>query len=281
MLYRQQSEYVNHAKKGLCRLAGPDPSMRLAILTALTAGLTWAQSATPPNVLQRYLQARHDLSLQAPPSARETSGDERQQGVEVEIEASLPRMKKHGSMRGWRGITRAGQVVYSGLRFSGDRLIGKDVISRYLSADVQQTVEGPDVAMTDRNYRFQLARPTSYNGRVAVVYRVFPKHKRAGLFRGELWLDAATALPLREWGNFVKSPSKFLSHPRFVRDYNLFENRSQPRRMILSAHASFVGDVEMTIWFSAEEVRGALDKQVDEQADNGASATGIVAAYQP
>lgn len=251
--------------------------MRIAILTVLAAGFTWAQSATPPSVLQRYLQARHDLSLQAPPSAGSSSDDERQQGVEVEIEASLPRMKKHGTMRGWRGITRAGQVVYSGLRFSGDRLIGKDVISRYLAADVQKTAEGPDVAVTDRNYRFQLARPTSYNGRVAEVYRVTPRHKRAGLFRGELWLDAVSALPLREWGDFVKSPSKFLSHPRFVRDYTLAENRSQPRRLILTAHASFVGEVEMTIWFSGEAVRSAAD----EQAGKGSSEAGILAAIQP
>jgi hypothetical protein len=236
--------------------------MRLALLTALSASLALGQSPIPQNVLQRYLLAPHD---------RPAAG--RGETVEVEIEASLPRLQKHGSMRGLRVITRAGQTVYIGLRFSGDRLIGKDVISRYLAADVERRADNGELAIGDGNYRFERAGVADYNGRAAQVFRVIPKHKRAGLFRGELWLDAATALPLREWGDFVKSPSAFLSHPRFVRDYILDKDESRPLRLILTANAALVGDVQMTVWFS--------NGTGGEGTDDGLSDTNLVAASNP
>ncbi len=215
--------------------------MRLALLTAFAASLAWGQSAGPQNVLQRYLRASQDQ-----PAAGQG------ESVEVEIDASLPRLQKEGSMRGLKVITRAGQTVYTRLRFTGDRLIKKDVISRYLAADIQKQSNSQDLAIAPGNYRFEFVRDVDYNGRVAEVFSLVPKHKRAGLFRGELWLDRATALPLREWGDVVKSPSHFLGHPRFVRDYSLAEDKSRPRRLILTARAALVGDVQLTIWYGNE-----------------------------
>lgn len=233
--------------------------MRLALLTAFTASLALGQAPLSQSVLERYLHAS-----ESPPSM------EREETVEVEIDASLPRLQKHGSMRGWKKITRAGQTVYSGLRFSGDKLIGRDVISRYLAADSEKRSDGGKLDIVSGNYRFQPIGEADYNGHVAQVFRVTPKRKRAGLFRGELWLDNATALPLREWGDFVKSPSRFLSHPRFVRDYDLSLNQSRPRRLILTAHASLVGDVQMTILYSdsiGED--GAKDGLSSSESDAG------------
>ena len=235
--------------------------MRFALLIALAANLAWGQAPDARKVLQRYLQASQDHATSQHEDAREES-------VQVEIEASLPRLQKHGTMRGVRAITRAGEIVYSRLRFGGDRLVGKDVISRYLAADVQKQTEEKAFSVAANDYRFECSGERDYNGRVAEVFRVIPKHKRAGLFRGELWLDAASALPLREWGDFVKSPSPFLGHPRFVRDYSLVENAARPRRLILTAHAAFVGDVEMTIWFTDNAGREREDSGVFD-ADSG------------
>jgi hypothetical protein len=230
--------------------------MRLALLTAFAASLTLGQTPAPQNVLQRYLQASQDH----PRAGRE-------QSMEVEIEASLPRLKKHGTMRGLKVITRAGQTIYTRLRFSGDRLVGKHVISRYLAADVQNRLDDPRFAISTKNYRFGPGREADYNGRAAQVFRLVPKHRRAGLFRGELWLDESSALPVREWGDFVKSPSPFLSHPRFVRDYGLVEDESRPRRLILTARAAFVGDVQMTIWFGGDaRLEDADSSFADEDA---------------
>jgi hypothetical protein len=205
---------------------------------ALATGFALGQSPGSQGLLQRYLRARQNHSAAG-----------REEAVEVEIDASLPRLQKHGTMRGLKVITRAGRTVYTRLHFSGDRIIGKDVISRYLAADIEKGPDSGELAIVTGNYRFESIGEADYNGRAAQVFRVVPKHRRGGLFRGELWLDEATALPLREWGDFVKSPSHFLSQPRFVRDYSLIENQSRPLRLILTAHASLVGEVQMTIWF--------------------------------
>ena len=250
--------------------------MRMALLTTLAASLAYGQSANAPGVLQRYLQASQEHPVTVATGVVTADAND-EDAVTIEIEASVPRLQKHGTMRGVRAITRAGQVVYSRLRFSGDRFIKKDVISRYLAADVQNRAEGPDIAITSRNYRFQPRGQADYNGRVAEVFRVTPKHKRPGLFRGELWLDAASAQPLREWGDFVKSPSWFVSRPRFVRDYTLIERTSRPRRLILTAHTSLVGDVEMTIWFDD----GAIGDRVEDGSSPEGAEVDMVAASNP
>jgi hypothetical protein len=214
-------------------------SMRLLFLIAIAASLAVGQSATPPDLLlAQYFSASHE---------RPTAGSE--EAVDIEIDASLPRLQKQGKMRAVKVVTRAGQTLYTQLRFTGDKLIRKDVISRYLAADIERRPSYGDFTLAADSYRIERAGEVDYNGRVAQIYRVSPKRKKAGMFRGELWLDTATALPLRVWGDLVKSPSAFLKRPRFVRDYSLVENQSRPRRLILTAHAALVGDVQMTIWF--------------------------------
>ena len=81
-----------------------------------------------------------------------------------------------------------------------------------------------------------------------MVFRLTPKNRRVGMFRGELWLDEKTARPLREWGQFVKSPSVFLSNIYFVRDYVADDTGTRPRRILLKVHAAFVGPAELTMW---------------------------------
>jgi len=48
---------------------------------------------------------------------------------------------------------------------------------------------------------------------------VTPRQKRQGLFKGDLWIDAATYLRVQESGYLVKSPSIFLKKVAFVRKY--------------------------------------------------------------
>lgn len=177
--------------------------------------------------------------------------------IEVEIEASIPRLKKHGTMQAVRLVSGAGQAIYTQLRFSGDDMVKRDVIARYLSAEMRRRPGDETLALCTSNYRFRYSGTASYSGAPARVFRVEPRKKRAGLFKGELWLDPGTGLPFREWGDFVRSPSVFLKRIRFVRDYVLDGNRARVRRLILSAHVLIVGMVEMTVWFSNEVSRQA------------------------
>jgi hypothetical protein len=192
-------------------------------------------------VLDRYLRAKQTAQSEL-----------REAPIEVEIDASVPRLGKHGTMYGLRLVTHAGQVAYSKLRFSGDNAIKTQVIARYLSAEIHGRPWGEDLAISPANYRFQYKGMADYAGQRAFVFRVVPKRKRVGLFKGELWLDPATALPLREWGDFVKAPSIFVRRVRFVRDYLLGSDRAEIRRLILTARALLVGEVDVTVWFGNE-----------------------------
>ncbi len=219
--------------------------LRLTLFIAALSGVSYGESATPTDVLDRYLRAKHAEQ----PEIREAP-------IEVEIDASVPRLNKRGIMHGFRLVTRAGQVAYSGLRFSGDSLIKTEVIARYLSAEIQRRPAVEDLTISLVNYRFHYKGNADYAGRTAYVFRVKPRRKRVGLFKGELWLEPASALPLREWGDFVKSPSIFIKRVRFVRDYILDGNRADPRRLILTAHALLLGDVELTMWFGKDSRNG-------------------------
>ena len=50
-----------------------------------------------------------------------------------------PDLKKTGELRALRRISKVGRVSYDVLSFSGDNMIKKDVIARYISAEVKST----------------------------------------------------------------------------------------------------------------------------------------------
>ncbi|MEK7753340.1 MAG: hypothetical protein AAB654_15555, partial [Acidobacteriota bacterium] len=88
------------------------------------------------------------LADPGPPSARVTeivdqyvnATQAQQEGLrglsmEVEIDASLPKLKKQGRLHALRYISRLGEITYRAIRFDGDNTIKKDVIARYLTAE--------------------------------------------------------------------------------------------------------------------------------------------------
>lgn len=231
----------------------PRLRLRLLSLFLMTVAVVLADSSLQPEqVLAGYVKASR--------AAKSNSQDE---VMSVQIDATLPKLHKHGALHALRFISRLGSVSYRPVLFEGDRTIEKSVIARYLS--VEEEAGPKDVrsfAVTPANYRFHFERLADYNGVQAYVFRLEPRRKQIGLFRGELWLDSATFLPLREWGELVKSPSIFLKSVYFVRDYTIAGGRSVPRRTITDIDTRVVGKAELTIWFdpvaSGEQASEAL-----------------------
>ena len=218
------------------------PSETAAIVVAALLSLVFpmlcaAQQLTPAEALDRYL-ARAG-SPQAAPSDSVFS---------VQIDASMPALHKQGSMTGLKLVSYTGQVVYRGLRFTGDKLVKTAVIARFLSHDMEPAVRTADVAVSRQNYWITYNKTSSYNGLNAYVFLLKPRRKRVGLFRGELWLTADTAAPLRLWGDFVKSPSIFIRSFRFVQDYQTVTECAQPLRLVLTIRTRIAGTVEVLVW---------------------------------
>lgn len=214
---------------------------RLAII--FCAGFLTAESEpgiTPPvDVVNQYV-----LAVQAQ-QARSADA-----AMQVEIDARIPRLKKTGRLQALRFISRLGQITYRVLRFEGDGTVKKDVIARYLAAEQEaRTQYSAALAVTPENYRFKYKGTADYAGRTAYVFQVTPKQKRVGLFKGEIWIDAQTYLPLREWGEMVKNPSVFLKNVYFVRDYYIQNGMAVPRRVLSDVSTRLVGKVQLTIWY--------------------------------
>jgi Outer membrane lipoprotein-sorting protein len=185
--------------------------------------------------------------------------------MEVDIDANVPSMKTKGKLHALKSISKLGKITYHALGFSGDNSVKTEVIARYMKAEVDSAQAGQDFSVTPENYKFKYKGVENRDGRDVYVLHVTPRHKKVGLFKGELWVDSQTYLPVRESGTFVKSPSIFLKKMQFVRMYDIQNGVAIPQRMESKADVRFIGPVELNVnyfKFSKEEpdsVAGASD----------------------
>ncbi len=223
-------------------------------------GLGAAQALTPAEALDRYLAKVGDEQPACSDSV-----------LTVQIHASIPALRKQGSMTGVRSFSQ-GKVVYRGLQFSGDKVVRTAVIARFLSHETNPAGRKIDLAVSRRNYWLTYSRTSDYNGVAAYVVLLRPRHKRVGLFRGELWLAADTGAPLRLWGDLVKSPSIFIRGFRFVQDNQTVAGCAQPLRLLLTARTRIAGTVELVVWQhpATDKPEGVPDDDISSRNSAGA-----------
>ncbi|MBV8818994.1 MAG: hypothetical protein JO022_11600 [Acidobacteriaceae bacterium] len=217
----------------------------LLIAAAAATNLLAVESKPAPSgsvleaqVVQRYLTAAH-----------EQQNALRGASMEVEIHASVPKLQREGRLQALRNISRLGKVTYRMLGFNGDNAVKKEVIARYLTADVQGQ-SGPDIAITPANYKFKLKGVRDASTHPVYVLSVSPRKKEVGLFRGEIWVDQETSMPIRESGRFVKNPSILLKRMEFVRTYELQDGLAVPKRVESTVATRLFGPVQLTIGFT-------------------------------
>jgi len=178
--------------------------------------------------------------------------------MDVDIEASLPKLKKQGRLHALRRISSIGRITYERLRFEGDGAVKNQVIARFLTAEsqVQNSSESPSLAVNPANYKFKYKGRGEFEGRPVHIFQVTPRQKRVGLFRGDLWIDAETYLRVQESGTFVKNPSVFLKGVAFVRKYEIRDGISVPRQIQSVVYTRLVGKAELNIAFSNFALEG-------------------------
>ncbi len=166
---------------------------------------------------------------------------------EVDIAAAVPKYKKQGKLHALKSISKLGKITYHALGFIGDNVVKTEVIANYLKAEVDSAQSATNVSITPENYKFKYKGTEDWNGREVYVLHVSPRKKKVGLFKGELWLDAQTWMPVRESGSFVKSPSFMLKKMQFVREYALQDGVSVPQRTESRVETRFFGPVELSV----------------------------------
>jgi hypothetical protein len=171
--------------------------------------------------------------------------------MDVDMSASLPRLKKRGKLHALRRISALGRITYEMLRFEGDNTVKNQVIERYLTAEAEaQKEQAPAMAVTPANYKFKYKGQSELDGRSVHVFDVTPRQKRQGLFKGQVWIDASTYLRVQEAGQLVKNPSIFLKRIAFIRRYEIRDGISVPRQVQSVVDTRLVGKAELTIDFS-------------------------------
>jgi hypothetical protein len=170
--------------------------------------------------------------------------------MDVDIDAKLPKLKKEGKLNALRFISQIGKISYVMRSFVGDNTIKKDVIARYLNAETQAQLGTTSLAITPANYKFKYKGLHRNEKQGMHVFQVTPIKKRIGLFKGELWIDAETYLPLRESGRFVKNPSVFLKKVEFTRDYEIRDGVAIPRTIDSVIDTRLVGRAEIHIAYT-------------------------------
>jgi hypothetical protein len=192
---------------------------------------------------------------------------------EVDIDAAVPKFKKQGKLHALRNISKLGKITYHALGFSGDSVVKTEVIANYLKAEVESATGTSDLSITPANYKFKYKGAQDWNGRQVYVLQLKPREKKIGLFKGELWLDSETYMPVREEGSFVKSPSFMLKKMQFVREYELQNGVSVPQRTESRVETRFFGPVELNInylTFSKDTAQAGVD-DAEAVVDTGAA----------
>jgi hypothetical protein len=198
--------------------------------------------ATPDNlnnVINRYVAAQQ-AQQEALRGAR----------MEVEIDAQLPRMEKKGKLRVLRIVPKFGKITFKQIgQFMGDPIVKKEVIAKYLDVE-QGEHETGSIAITPANYKFQINAIITQDDRQIYIFKLNPKRKAMGLFKGELWLDGATGMPLKETGQLVKTGSAWLKSIRFVRDYEMNDGVSILKHLQSTIDVRVFGKAELNASYS-------------------------------
>jgi len=204
------------------------------------------------NIINRYIAAQR-AQQDALRGAR----------MEVEIDAQLPSLEKKGKLRVLRVISRFGKISFDQIgQFIGDPIVKKQVIGKYLELEQDERQKG-SIAITPANYKFQIKAIITQEEQQTYIFQLTPRRKAVGLFKGELWLDGATGMPLKETGQMVKSGSPWLKSIRFVRDYEMRNGVSILKHLQSTVDVRVVGKAELSADYSTPTW------QEDEQAAAG------------
>ena len=239
--------------RGLCLKAG------ILVVSLLSVGAfsrgAESPELTPDVIVQNYCSAM----LSQAQSARGAS-------MEVQIEASLPSLQKHGKLHALRHISKLGRITYKVLGFEGDNTVKNEVIARFLQAEIDaQSEQSLSFAVTPDNYKFLYKGRNQFGGRAVHVFQVTPKRKREHLFKGEIWIDAETYLRVQETGYMVKNPSIWVKKFAFTRQYDVRDGMSVPRLVAGRVDTRLVGPAELKMDFSNFCVDTTADEDIDAQ----------------
>jgi hypothetical protein len=159
------------------------------------------------------------------------------------IRAQLPDTSQAGEYEVQQHYLAPRTLAFKALRFTGDAFVKTNVITRLLQSEVDHMQKDDPArnAISPANYKFSYKGTNEFEGRLVHVYQLKPRQKRAGLFKGRIYVDAYTGSLVRAEGRPVKSPSLFIKKIDFVQDYADIGPFTFPVHIHSEANARIVG----------------------------------------
>jgi hypothetical protein len=173
------------------------------------------------------------------------------------VMAELLDSSQRGAFELQSSYTAPHSLTFKPISYTGDPFVKNNVITRILQSEVDYVTkdDAGRTALTAANYKFSFKGDEQLNGRDVHIYQVKPRQKRAGLFKGHIYIDSSTGTLARSEGAIVKSPSLFLRHIEFVQDYTDVGDYTLPLQLHTTARASFVGRVVVDVFHRQYEPR--------------------------
>ena len=126
----------------------------------------------------------------------------------VAIAASAPDLYKDLALLAIRQAGETGRSEFMLLGAEGDGAVAQEVIARYFAIEEQfSALPRTANTITPEHYKFQLRGQLKTGDGAAYVYDITPRKRRAGMFTGQIWIDAATGAQLLVSGRLLDFPS--------------------------------------------------------------------------
>jgi hypothetical protein len=168
--------------------------------------------------------------------------------VALAIEASLPGLDKKASLLAIRNVDESERSQYEILELQGDAIVLERAIVPYFLAQ-RETEDLPrsSVDITPRNYNFRYAGAIETRDHMAYIFQITPKEHRAGLIRGELWIEPITGVPVLVKGHLIEAPSASVRSIDVVREITLVDGYPLARTTHMNIETRSLGRAELTI----------------------------------
>lgn len=215
----------------------------LFLVAAIAVFADTPEADGAPQIGQQVLARYYAAVTQQAPKTKSIEMD-------MDFSARLPKLKKEGALLGRRIVSSLGKISFVIKSITGDNTVKQYVIAKYLAGESEMSEKSHDAAITPKNYKLKYRRAESFNGRPIHIYELSPRKKQLGLFKGELWIDEETALPVRESGIFAKNPSVFLKKVNFTRTYAMYEGAALPARIESRVETRIAGAADLDIRYS-------------------------------
>jgi hypothetical protein len=166
------------------------------------------------------------------------------------IRAQLSDTSQYGEYEVQQHYLAPHTLSFKALQFTGDTFVKTNVITRLLQSEVDHVQkDDPSLnAISPANYKFSYKGTSQLEGRLVHIYQLKPRQKRAGLFKGRIYVDAFTGSLVRAEGRPVKSPSLFIKKVDFVQDYADIGSFTFPVHIHSEATARIVGHAIVDIY---------------------------------